>query len=661
MSALAGIPNPFEGTVVADAWSPTLADVTDIHRSAFEHCLRALESVARGKSDSILINGPAGSGKTHLLARLQAHLSATASAAPDGTLHCVFVSVKLQTNAELLWQLVRRRLTSDLLRKQQGITQLERLVAHQLAAARGNTPRHWVMALRVLPDADGDSVSEYVEEVASRLELGRELRTVVEHLVKNRFVTDARAWLAGESLPESVLHRLGLGPDEQEDREEAARQIVTALCRLAGETLPIVLSFDQIEALQRSPDDRDALFRFGRMAADLSEADPNVLLISAIQSAYVDLLNASVRQADRERIFKRRSVLDPLEPAQVEALVSSRLDSIEALRALRAARPGERFHPFDAAFVASLAQTAQTSPCVPRRVIAAAAAAFEKIQRDQPLPPIKQAQQPPDDFFADAFMKRRAAALAEHKPGEGRDTVLHGLPLLFSLRGAKASAQRIPGVDLVLPTAVAGAEPLAIAVCNETNMKSMAARLRQLVQGGEGLAGLRVRIVRDPRLAVSSGAKKTQEYLSELEKRGAHLVQPSVEALAALEALRSLLSDARAGDLAVRGEALGEATVAAWLARHLDDALLDLCDALEGPSDRQVEPTEGKLARRIDEIMLRRFVARLDAVAGEAGCSDDEALSAARKSSDRLSVLEGPPAVIFVHVPPESLDVEAAS
>src|SRR5262249_16735503 len=162
----AELPNPFEGTVVPDAWSPAVADVASIHQGPFEHCLRALESVSRGKADSILIFGPAGSGKTHLLARLQGHLVATANAAPDGALRGVFVSVKLQTHAALLWQLVRRRLASDLLRKQQGITQLQRLIAHQLAAARGNTPRHWVMALRVLPGADSDSVSEYLGEVA---------------------------------------------------------------------------------------------------------------------------------------------------------------------------------------------------------------------------------------------------------------------------------------------------------------------------------------------------------------------------------------------------------------------------------------------------------------------------------------------------------------
>jgi type II secretory pathway predicted ATPase ExeA len=650
VSALATIPNPFDGTVMADAWSPTIADVASIHQGAFEHCLRALQSVSRGKSDSILIFGPAGSGKTHLLARLQAHLLATAEAAPDGALRCVFVSVKLQTNAALLWQLVRRRLASDLLRKQQGLTQLQRLLAHQLAAARGYTPTYWVRALRVLPSADGDSLSEYFSEVAERLELGRDLCVVLEHLVSNRFVMDAKAWLAGDSLPESALARLGLGPDEVEDREEAARRLVTALCRLAGETLPIVFCFDQIEALQTSPDDRDALFRFGRMAADLSEADDNVLLISCIQSAFVDLLSTSVRDADRDRIFKRRALLEPLTSEQVEALVRQRLESAEALRAVRAAHPGARLYPFDEAFVAALART---SPCIPRKVIAAAAVAFEKLQRGDVSPPPAPLPADPGGFLTDTFAARRAAALARGKPEESHDTLLHGLPLLYRLRGSPASAQRVPGVDLVLQ---AGKTQLGVAVCNEENMKSLAARLRALAQGGAALSGLSLRIVRDPRLAITKAAKKTHEYLAELEKRGARVVQPSVEALAALEALRSLLSDARAGDLSARGESVAEDTVAKWLARHLDDALLDLCEALEGEGAAPVVPAERELLRALDDLMLRAFVVALDDASSTLGKRGDDVLAAARRNPDRFGVLEGPPVVLFVRVPTESLE-----
>lgn len=646
MSALPALPNPFDGNVMLDAWSAPAADVPSIHEGPFQQCLRALDSVSAGNPDSVLIYGPAGSGKTHLLARLQERL----------TLRCVLVAVKLQTNAQLIWQYVRRRLAADLLRRQQGLTQLQRLVAHRIAALREESPRQWVLALRVLLK-EGDSVAEDLERVAQRLELGRSLWIVLEHLVHDRRLMDATAWLAGDSLPEAALARLGLGAEEQEDREDASRQVVTALCRLAGPTLPIVFCFDQIEALQQSPDDKESLFRFGRMAADLSEADRHVLLISCVQSAFLDLLNDSTRQADRDRIFKRRCVLEPLSREQVEALLLQRLDRIEPLRLLRAVHPDARFHPFDDALPAKLAQI---RPCLPRRVLAAAAAAFDRLQRGEPAPRAEPAPEPArvERFLGDAFAARRGAAAERVKPEESRDTLMHGLPMLWALRGHPASAARPPGGDLLLPSPRG---PISVTICNETNMNSLAARLRQLLQAAEARAPSsgRVIVVRDPRLPITRTARKTQEYLTALEERGARIVRPSVEALAALEALRSLLSDARAGDLAERGEAIPEGKVSAWLSAHLDDALADLVDTLDERDGRDASPAtadESRLIRDLDDIVLRRFIAPLEAIASELGCSTGHALAVARRSPDRIGVLDGPPVVVFARMPAESLD-----
>jgi len=653
MNKLSTLPNPFAGNVVLDAWSPPSVDVTDIHQDAFQNCLDALDSASRGHPDSLLIFGPAGSGKTHLLTRLQKRLVETANIAPDGTLRCVFVSVKLQTNAQLLWQHVRRRLTNDLLRKHEGLTQLQRLIAHQVAAERNEPPRQWVRAFRVLTGTEDESVSEYLTQVAQRRELSSALCTVIEHLVHNRFVRDATAWLAGDSVAESVLNRLGLGPDEHEDREEAARQVVTALCRLSGETLPIVFCFDQIEALQQSQDDKDSLFLFGRMASDLSEADHNVLLISCVQSAFLDLLNASVREAHRDRIFKRRSVLEPLTREQVEALIVQRLDKVEELRVLRDAEKKKRFYPFDEAILTKLAST---SPCVPRRVLAAASAAFERLQRGEPAHHEEPPPEPPriEGFLREAFTTRRVGAIERCKPEGSRDALMHGLPMLWALRRTNPSPLRPTGVDLLLPSEQG---PITVSICNETNMTSLAGRLRQVLAttgSSTPLSGQFV-ILRDPRLSISPTAKKTQEYILKLEEKGARFVKPSVEALAALDALRSLLSDARAGDLAERGETMSEGVVRNWLATNLDDALDDLVDALDKREGTKPELREGRLLRDLDERLLSQCLAKLDTLALDIGASNDETLALARRFPERIGVLEGPPVVLFAYVPADSL------
>ena len=148
MTELSTLKNPSATNVVQDAWQAP-PDVTAIHREVFQACLAGIDSASRGTPDSLLIYGSAGSGKTHLLTRLQRHLAETAAAAPDRVLRCVFVFVRLQTSPLLLWQHVRKRFASDLMRRDQGVTQLQRLVAHQLSLSNGDSPRLRVMELRV--------------------------------------------------------------------------------------------------------------------------------------------------------------------------------------------------------------------------------------------------------------------------------------------------------------------------------------------------------------------------------------------------------------------------------------------------------------------------------------------------------------------------------
>ena len=268
VSVLAGIPNPFEDMISSDAWAPEV-DVASINAGAFQRIWQDFQAVCRGPGTrGLVVYGPRGSGKTHLLGRLRARIT-DAHDAPDGVNHAVFVYVRLDTNPEQLWQHVRRRLVQDLLRRQQGLSQLQRLIAHALAAARDEPRDRWVRRLRRLIRAQDPVLTELSEEVEERAELGRELRTVVEHLMFDRHRSDAKAWLRGDFLPPETLARLKLNPEAPltEQPEDAARAVVLALLRLADHSLPVVLCFDQVESIQRYAHDVDALFRLGRVAA----------------------------------------------------------------------------------------------------------------------------------------------------------------------------------------------------------------------------------------------------------------------------------------------------------------------------------------------------------------------------------------------------------
>jgi hypothetical protein len=618
---------------VQDAWqSPD--DVPEIHAAAFRACLAGIDSATNAVPDSLLIYGSAGSGKTHLLSRLQRHLAETARAAPDSVLRCVFVFVRLQTAPQMLWQHLQRRLASDLMRRDQGITQLQRLIAHQLGVRSGKTPRAAVFRLQVQRGVDPPALSQHLSELSVSLSLPRDLSLILEHLVLGRSVLDASAWLAGESLPEVALERLGLGPDVTDDREEAARSIVTALCRLAAETLPIVFCFDQVEALQRSSDDKEAFFRFGQAAADLHDTDPNVFLVTCLQSAVLETFRAAIRQADFERLAKRHFVLEPLVESEVTKLVRSRLDSLPQLATLRARRPREPHFPFSQSFLDSLAKE---TPCVPRRVLSAAARRFEELQHGSALVPLS-----PDEFLATELFLRQESAKPELSPSDTTRVVFSGVQLLTALDGDSVQSRDAGKADLVI------AGKVALSLRNEVDGRSLGPKLKALLDHTPRADGARVVIVRDPRLTIAKTAVQTRRHLAELQRRGVRVIEPTLAALSALEALGSLLADAKSGDLANDGEAVHEGGVLDWLRRMRADVALEPAFEL---MDRIRETEPGALPapeeQDLRELLARVRVVELEAASQTLGHPAPTLLGAARRNTEQFLVLEGPPVVLL--------------
>jgi Cdc6-like AAA superfamily ATPase len=610
-------------------------DISEIHAPAFDACQAGIESAARGVPCSLLVYGVAGSGKTHLLARLQRHLAQTARSAPDNVLHCVFSSIRLQTSPQLLWQHVRRRLATDLMRREQGLTQLQRLVAHQLGIAAGRSPRAGLLELRVLRSEDEPALRQHLQTVASKLDLPRDLCVVIEQLIFNRNVRDACAWLAGDSLPESALELLGLGVDTDEEREDAARRVVTALCRLAGETLPIVFCFDQVESLQRTATDQEALYRFGRLAADLNDADANVFLITCLQVAFLEQFKAAVRDADYDRIAQRSVLLEPLSAAQIERLVLCRLDAVPALAELRVARPGEPFYPFSQRFVCELALE---SPSVPRRILAACARAFEELQhgRSAPLPSTSQ-------FLSLEFEARQKQNFAALEPCDTQRIVVQGADLIAHLEGAQLETDAREHIDFV----ITGPRPAAISLRNEADGRSLTPKLKTLLAHTQRDQSVPLVIVRDPRLPIARTAIKAREILKTLQDRGVSLIEPTAEALAALDALASILGDAKSGDLANQDTQLESGAVLAWLKALRGDLTLEPLQEFVDDLLSSRESNDTASEQDLAELLRHEHVIPVEIAAQILDCSAERVLDIGRKASGHCVVLEGPPAVLL--------------
>jgi hypothetical protein len=478
----------------------------------------------------------------------------------------------------------------------------------------------------------------HLQELETRLGLPRDVSITLEHLILNRNVRDASAWLAGENLPEHVMDELGLGGEVDEDREEVAQRVVTALCRLAGETLPIVFCFDQIESLQRTRTDKEAFFSFGRLAADLSDSAANVFLITCLQASFLEEFKDAVRQADWQRIARRSVLLEGLTSSQVEGLLRSRLDAKPDLAGLRAPHAKDPFYPLETSFVRQLALE---FPCVPRRVLALAARQFEVKQ----LGNEGRGPRPMAEFLSRELEARHQALLPTLKASDTERILARGTPLIADLEGAELVETDPEKADVLLT----GVRRVALSFRNETDGRSLTPRLKALLPHTPRKDGAPLVIVRDARLPIPKTAAKARECLDALRARGACVVEPSVEALAALDALASILGDAKSGDLAdEEAPAIDAGTVIAWLRSLRGQPVLEPIEEFIATlfGDGSPPPAD-TLNADLVSLLTQERVLELDNVAKVLGVSTDRALECARKATAHVLVLEGPPAVLL--------------
>jgi hypothetical protein len=130
---------------------------------------------------------------------------------------------------------------------------------------------------------------------------------------------------------------------------------------------------------------------------------------------------------------------------------------------------------------------------------------------------------------------------------------------------------------------------------------------------------------------------------------GARLVHPSLEALQALEALRTLLADARAGDLNQNGAQVSPQSVQDWVAQHMPSSLDRLMEEITGsetPSDADAQLREDLL-----ELLETRCLLPLEEAARELEQQPALVRKLVEASPELAGMLEGPPTVLYRLVP----------
>lgn len=636
--------NPFRNWIVGNPWDGVEGDVADIGSIAFATCLKAIGITAQEhRTTSVLLYGEPGSGKTHLIRRVRAHLAAKRRAEVSKPM---FVYIRLSTSASMIWRHIRRCLADDLLRPiDTDGSQLHGLLMRRLArpSSRGRLLDDWRREVPAGAPWNEDGFATALDTILRRInpaelekleifdrldgedELPWALRQVLRHMVHRRYGDLTGAWLRGDSLPEEHLKSLGIPSDEDYDGdpEDRAKRTVLALARFAGPGSPIVLCLDQLEAL-----DTDTGFQsLARAVSTLHDETKNLVLVSCVQTSWRDILMRF--KSDFARFAEFEAHLPLLTRDQAARLLQSRRAAIEGPE-LAGVSP---LWPFEEADLVRLFDQAGLASA--RTILSKASERFDRMG-----PPAR----PPLDPAETEWRQRLDEASRTLAHADMDEVLDHGLRSLVSVKGAPWSITEGSGdIEFRLRGPAGEAE---VSLCNRRNMTSLAAKLKRLKTFQVGNPQARIILVRDPRLAIGKHARACRTYLDGLTGAGARLIHPPLEALAALDALRQLLADAKSGDLT----AIQPDTVAEWLARHLPAPLESLLEEIAGNA-AAVPPQDASKREDLLELIEQRCVIAAADAARELHMSTGEILGLVADAPDLAGLLGGPPPILYRLVP----------
>lgn len=621
--------NPFRHTIVTDPWTPPNADVQEISAGAFELCCEALAKVrAEGRSTAVFLGGEAGSGKTHLLARFCSYIKEHAQL-------FIFVAIRLDTNPNRLWRHIRNGFVKSLLRNVKGNrSQLEFVFMRRLYLH--SKKKHLTLT----------QLRRDIDELSVEAELSWNVSKVIENLVRKRHRKDSIGWLKGNSLPFPILEKLGLAPQQYEpdDPEGQARNVIKELCRLAGPSIPIVICFDQIEALPRYTQDTDGLFVFGQVIRALHDETNNVLLIACVQPFLIDQLKKTIIEPDRTALTINECTLNPITLDQSMKLVKARLESCDGSSDLKASLYEE--------LETKLKQIVwMKSGRTSRDVLARCADIFETWAESESIAEVfPEPKQSDAEFLAAEFTKRVELAIQKIRPEQIEDIIQSAVSPLVHILDENWSEQDQdgpPDIDIILKSPVT---KVAISFCNQQNLRSLAGRFKRLGdQIGSGDIDKLI-LMRHPGFPISLGAKKTRDYFAKLKLQNAVFYSPDIELLAALEALRSLLADVKAGDLSNNGKTVSTNTVIDWLKVSMPIPVLDFLNQIIGDSD-MVSSADFEILQDLHSLLAKERLIKLVDAAVQLATDPNRIQQVAGNFPGQIGLLQGPPPLIFQYIP----------
>lgn len=614
--------NPFRHRIVSDPFSGPETTVVEIHRDAFEQCLQLIDVVRREeRSVSMLVAGAPGSGKTHLLHRI--HQTLIRGGCPHA-----FIAIRLHTSSKRFWRHLRASCI-DSLQRSSGFSrsQIEQLFLRRiwqkvrLPAVGFRQFRQITDTLRLESDLSGSFVNSLI------------------HLVRGVDRVNVLAWLKGHSLEEERLEALGLeNPSgDESSAEDQARSFLKELFRMIGPGVPVVMCFDQVEALQRHEGDQVGLFTFGQAVRTLYNECRNLFLLSCIQILFYGQLKEAVCDPDFDGLTEHQVSLTAIQLEQAAQLIHLRLE-----------RSGEDMD-MEPELLAALRERWSTCRKTARDVLSIAAERYDEIRYGRNIGgsgPQASDSRSEADFLQGEFDQRFERLRRTIHPDD-LDAILHSaIPVICPLHDGtcmEIDGPSLSDIDMMLRHKD---RRIAISFCNQANLTTLAARLKRLLSLMDTHRLQDLVLLRHPGRIFPKGKSKANAHLNALRRKGAKWIVPSEEAVAALAALRDVLADAQSGDLSHGGTAIGPETVRQWIQMTGDVAASSLLNDILQPFATNA-PFSAEMETTILEILQQARVLYVSELADRLKMDSGQFEAGIRSKPGWVGFMEGPPPLLF--------------
>ncbi|MEI2579490.1 ATP-binding protein [Scytonema sp. PRP1] len=317
--------NPFDNFRSVNFWHKQQHPeprVDSIHQEAIATIQATLDQVAKDhRTRTVILDGDGGSGKTYLLGRLKKTFNHKA----------FFAYIHPFPQSDYIWRHILRYTVDSLVQVPEGQqdSQLLLWLESVLSAIKQRSIKQ-----RILKDDIFDLLRSDRRKFIDKLKVIYKQASiynadiffgVLHDLTNSELYPLACEWLRGDDLSEESLQALRV--KNSIDTEEAAREILANFGRIAAETKPIVLCFDQLNNIARLPDRTIDLQTLFDINAKIHNEDKNFLVIISINTDIWKQYESRIDQTDKSSVDRIVS-LGLINLDQAELLLASRLYSL---------------------------------------------------------------------------------------------------------------------------------------------------------------------------------------------------------------------------------------------------------------------------------------------------------------------------------------------